>query len=192
MTTGKQKEIAQAIAQGNDDKALGFLYKACLPKIKRMVYRLGGTNDDAKDVFQDGVLVLYRKIRGEGMVYENIEAFFFTLCRNLWINKLRRERKMLHPEVLPEREDVQADIHHHMMVKEYNKGLEELFDRLGERCAQLLKLVYVRQMRPEEIVREMDMSSTDVVKTTKNRCKNKLVELLDEHPQLARNLSLRG
>lgn len=181
-------DVVQLIASGKDDKALRHMYQSYFPKIKQMVDRLGGRKEDAKDIFQDGVMILYRKIKLEGAYYENPEAFFYTLCRNLWLNKLKRENRMIHPTSFPEREDVEADIAQQLLAKEHTEKMEQLFDKLGERCSELLKMIFIEQLTTEEIAQRLMLASPDVVKTTKNRCKNKLVELLDNQPSLLKLL----
>lgn len=95
---------------------------------------------------------------------------------------------MIHPTSFPEREDVEADIAQQLLAKEHTEKMEQLFDKLGERCSELLKMIFIEQLTTEEIAQRLMLASPDVVKTTKNRCKNKLVELLDNQPSLLKLL----
>lgn len=190
MASENNLNIIEAILTGQDDVALRYLYKTCLPKIKSMVTKFGGTIDDSKDVFQDGVVILYRKIKkGEMELTSNPESFLYIMCKNIWLNKMKKDSKMTHPDILPERIDTYADIHSHLELREKESQMTMIFDRLGEKCSQLLNLLFLKHLSTEEIAIEMKLASTDVVKTTKNRCKNKLQELIEEYPHLRKALS---
>ena len=58
------QEILNGIRQG-ESKALGLLYKQHYPRIAQMVRTNSGTEDDARDLFQDAVMVLYGKARSQ-------------------------------------------------------------------------------------------------------------------------------
>ncbi len=170
MRIEKDNQLADAILRNDNREVLKYLYAKLFPKIKVMIARFGGTSDDAQDVFQDGVVVLYRKIKmGDFETSGNPEGFLYTMCRNIWLNKMKRDSKMMHPEKLPDREDENANILHHFQIKEKEEQIRSIFDKLGERCAKLLKMIYLQHCNSEEIAREMKMGSTDVVKTSKNR-----------------------
>ena len=96
---------------------------------------------------------------------------------------------MDYPARFPDKEDDHADIQRQMIARERQDLIETIFDKLGAKCSQFLKLVYVKQLNADEIAETMQMTSKDVVKTTKNRCKNKLIALLEEFPHLAKSLS---
>jgi len=190
MQGQKESKIVHELLRGNDREVLNYLYKSCLPKIKSLVSKLGGNMDDAKDVFQDGVVIMYRKIKlGDFLELENPDAFLYTICRNIWLNKMKKDSKMMHVERMPDRVDDQADIQRQWDMKEREAQLMGVFEKLGDKCARLLRFVYIKQLKPEVIALELEMASTDVVKTAKNRCKNKLQDLIQEHPQLVKILT---
>ena len=185
MQIEKDNQLADAILRNDNREVLNCLYAKSFPKIKTMITRFGGTSDDAKDVFQDGVIVLYRKIKtGDFEPNGNPEGFLYTMCRNLWLNKMKRDSKMAHPTKLPDLEDENANVLQHFQLKEKEDQIKGIFEKLGDRCAKLLKMTYLLHYNTEEIAKEMELSSTDVVKTTKSRCKSKLMELLEEQPHL--------
>ena len=51
----------------------------------------GGTRDDAKDIFQDALIIFHRKVRSEEFVLTcAVSTYLFSICRNLWREELRR------------------------------------------------------------------------------------------------------
>ncbi|MFN0216688.1 MAG: RNA polymerase sigma factor, partial [Saprospiraceae bacterium] len=58
----EQSDYLSAILSG-DRVALGSLYQQQLPVIRGLIRDYGGTEADAKDLFQDAVLLVYQKAR---------------------------------------------------------------------------------------------------------------------------------
>ena len=61
------KEIAsEKILKGiidNDHRVMQYIYEKYFESIKGFVIRHGGSKDDAWDVFQDGIIVIYEQIK---------------------------------------------------------------------------------------------------------------------------------
>ena len=86
----KDKDIIQSIRKGENTRILKHLYAKILPKICRYIRKNSGTEDDAFDIFQDGVVIFYRHVMsGNYRDDYDISGFLYTVCRNLWINKVK-------------------------------------------------------------------------------------------------------
>ncbi len=76
----------------------GFLikeiYEKNTPSIIFMIKKMGGTSDDAKDVFQDALMRLLKQTQTGFILTCPLNAFLKTVCRNLWLNKQRKMRKL--------------------------------------------------------------------------------------------------
>jgi len=56
------EEFVAAIRR-SDDRALAQLYRLHLPMVTHFVLQNSGSEDEAKDVYQEGVMVFYEKVR---------------------------------------------------------------------------------------------------------------------------------
>ena len=90
------QQIINTIKTGCDQGALKFLYNRCFPKIRAYVCSNSGTKEDALDIFQDAVLILCKQVKSNkyNEKYE-MDGFIFSVSRNLWINKMKKESKQL-------------------------------------------------------------------------------------------------
>ncbi|MFN6945727.1 MAG: sigma-70 family RNA polymerase sigma factor, partial [Cytophagaceae bacterium] len=59
----KSKLVIQSIRSGKNSDALNYLYKDPLRKIRKFILNNSGTLDDADDVFQDAVVVLFHYVK---------------------------------------------------------------------------------------------------------------------------------
>lgn len=59
--------------------------------IRLMMYRNGGNKEDGKDVFQEGLEIILRKIDDQHFVLScTFKTLFYSICENLWKSVLRK------------------------------------------------------------------------------------------------------
>ncbi|WP_185154240.1 RNA polymerase sigma factor [Fulvivirga sp. M361] len=173
----RDTEILKYIRAGKNDKAIALLYKSEFKKIASMVRSRGGDEEDAKDVFQDTVLVFYRQLK-LGRYNESYEvgAFIFTIARNLWINKLKKDGRLTDLEEVAGKLTDEEDVLEQVLTSEREKKVNLLFAQLGETCRKLLVLAYYQNLSMTEIALKMGFKSEDVAKSKKYKCKKSLIE----------------
>ena len=175
--------IIEAIHRGNDRELLKFLYNAILPRVTKYIQKNNGTRDDAFDIFQDAMVAFHRfvkenKFREEG----NPEIFIFCICRNLWINKTKREKKHIRMNENYDRyEDDTATALEGIITAERAAIVKKMLSKLGKKCEELLKLSIYDNMSLKEIRLKMGFTSEDAVKTRKYKCKQKLIDFIKVH-----------
>ena len=161
---------------------LEYLYKDIYPKIKSYILANSGNIDDALDIFQDALVVLCKQIKLNRFdeKYE-ISAFLYSICRNLWINKAKRESRLVS---LQEKYDhiENEDFSEYIITKEKERLLKEIAGKLGKKCFELLQQAIFYQSSTDEIIKNMGFSTANAVKTQKYKCKQKLIKLIDENP----------
>lgn len=86
------KEIIDGI-RSHDNNALEFVYKEYLPKVYLNIVKGDFLNqEDAKDIFQDAMVILYKNFRKESFVLQcRFATYLFSVCKNLVMKRLRCE-----------------------------------------------------------------------------------------------------
>jgi RNA polymerase sigma factor (sigma-70 family) len=80
--------------KNNDRKILNQVYSKYYPIIQRYITIRGGTDDDAKDVFQDAIVVLYQKAVNNTLVLNGkFITLLYGVCKILWFRTLRYREK---------------------------------------------------------------------------------------------------
>ena len=142
-----------------------------------MVRSKGGDDEDAKDIFQDTVLIFYKQLKlGKYNESYEVGAFIFTVARNLWINKLKKDGRMTGLEEVSGRLTDEEEILQQALTQERERTVSLLFQHLGETCRKLLVLAYYHNLSMPEIAKKMGFKSGDVAKSKKYKCKQHLVE----------------
>jgi RNA polymerase sigma factor (sigma-70 family) len=173
------KDVLSALQKGNDDAVLSFLYKVVLPKVKHYIKTNRGNEDEAKDIFQDAVIIFYKKVKLNQFPEEvNITAYICRVAKNLWINRAKRLNKTTE---LPNEDFLQTDDEDflsNLITEEKKNTVKNLLSEIGEECQTLLKYSVYDNLSMKEICSLMGYSSENVAKTYNYRCKQKLVQLV--------------
>ena len=77
----------------NDSKhTLNQLYKSYFPMILQFILSNNGDEDDAKDIFQESIIVLYNKVKsGNFELTSKLKTFIYSVCRRLWLKRLNQK-----------------------------------------------------------------------------------------------------
>jgi len=183
-------EIINAIRAGNDRDVLEFLYSNLFPRVEKFIRNNSGDSDAAFDVFQDSILVFYKYVKTNrfDQKYE-IGAFVFTVCRNIWFNRLQKDKREVVLAVQEDFADTGSDILDQIMTREREEAVSGVISQLGKRCEQLLQLSIFYRLRNHEICDRMGFTSENAVKTRKYKCMQKLISIIEADPSLKRALA---
>ena len=164
------------------DRALAYIYEQHYDIIASFILKNNGSSTDAEDVFQEAMIVFYKKIQNEELELTcSIRTYLYAICRNLWLKQLsRRNRKQ---ELVGEWEEVMAlEEPLNMIEEEQRAALAAILDQMGEGCRKLLVHYFYDRMRMKDIAEVMNLANEGVVKNKKLRCMKKLQELVRQSP----------
>lgn len=176
-TLSDDNDIVSGILQGKTD-ALEKLYKDHFPMITRMILNNGGDTDDAKDVFQEAVIILYDKIScGQFVLNSKLKTYIYSVSRNIWLKKLAKKGIFTNMDGYEEKLEVEDDVE---LNKERDKQfvmMESALEKLGEPCHTIIKDFYIHNLSMQEICEKFGYTNTDNAKTQKYKCLQRLKKL---------------
>jgi len=178
----------EAIVAGiklRDREIIWSLYKQYFPTISHLITTNSGTEIDAEDVFQDALVIIYKKISDDELILtSSFKTYLYSVCRNLWLQKL--DKKTFSTDILDLADDseFQDSIHFEFTDTESEKIKisQEHFLELSEDCQKVLKL-FMAKTSLKEIAEEMGFGSEKYAKTRKFMCKEKLKEKILNDPR---------
>ncbi len=186
------EEIVQMIrSKTNQNRALNNLYEQHYGLLENYITQNSGSSDDASDIIQEVMLVFVQlvstgKFRGES----SIKSLLYSICRNLWISELRKRKSTFarHEKYEREFERVEKDVSDSIAQTESLNYIMELFQKLGEKCQQVLHLFYFEELPMKEICEQLDFSSEQVLRNKKYKCLKTLIEITKSSPEIHQNL----
>ena len=150
------------------EQMLMELYKSAFPAVAKYVARLGGSFDDAKDVFQDALVVYYEKAVTGQLFAENNKAYLLGIAKNLWFRKFRDEH---HTEPLQDDVLNMADVAEDQISS--NKVLRYL-ETAGKRCMELLSAFYYHKQPMKDVAEQFGYAGERSVTVQKYKCLEKV------------------
>ncbi|SDB62725.1 RNA polymerase sigma factor, sigma-70 family [Flavobacteriaceae bacterium MAR_2010_188] len=132
------QRILELFKNGQRQKAFQKLYRL-YPKIETLIRSKGGQEQDAKDVFQEGLIIIYRNLqKSDFKLTSSFYTYLHSVCRFLWSDMQKKNSKTTSETFELNQEEIP-----HLIDGEKKYRLAEMaFSELGERCQQLLLLFY--------------------------------------------------
>jgi RNA polymerase sigma factor (sigma-70 family) len=179
----------EAILEGlrlRSDYIINFIYKEFFPIIRFLVIENGGLGEDAEDVFQDGIIIIYSKISlNQLTLTSSFKTYMYSVCRNLWLQKLNKRKAVydklsdveefidLPSDVLQEISNEQTELHRIIQIH---------FLSLPNDCQKVLRL-FIKNIPLREIAGIMGYKTENYAKTRKYLCKQELKKRIADDPR---------
>jgi RNA polymerase sigma factor (sigma-70 family) len=168
----------QAIATIYQDKQLKN-------QVVGFVKNNSGSSEEGIDVFHEGIIALddnvrKDKYRGDG----NIKAYLYSICRFLWLNKLKKNKRMFYTEDTATLDQVSSDTPESISLEDEKKQiLNQLFQILGDKCQQILE-IWKLSYSMEEIAEKVGLDNAGIARRQRYNCYQKLLSIIDQEPSL--------
>ncbi len=166
----------------NNTAVIQTIYQKFAPKVKNYIRTNSGNDDDAKDVIQEVLVSIYNQAKTKGLQLTcPFDAYFFLLCKRRWLNELK---KSSNKEVTISEDTVYIDESVQQMAfqtetfDEKQSLFDEMFQKLGEKCQELLKLSFVTKTM-EEVAEKLNVTY-GYVRKKKSLCTGQLTEMIQQ------------
>jgi len=182
----KQENSEKILLQGlarNDKKAVETIYRENYSTVQSLIINNNGSADDAKDIFQEAMIVLYEKARsGTFELSCQIKTYIYSVSRRLWLKRLQQSNRYSgdigNAEAVVQVED---DIEGHMRRDAEFEMMERAILGLGEPCKSLLEAFYMQKRNMQEIAASFGYTNAENAKTQKYKCLMRLKKIFFTH-----------
>lgn len=141
-----------------------------------------GDEDQAKDAFHDGLIKIMTMARNNKLQLDTeVNAYLFTTCRNFWVEKARRDKKIKLSDQSLDHGQSEESSFSQLLQSEKAVAMTSMLESIGDRCRDLLKLTFYMDHSLEEAAEKLGISNAGVAKTTQYRCKKKLMEAISNN-----------
>ena len=172
----------------NDHLLIKQLYDKCVPMVVQLIKKNSGSQQDARDIFQEAMIGILRKAESLKL-YVPIEAYVYRVCRNLWLNELKKRGRGGVTFTDLEQYNEEGMGHFDMGETDFERQKWQLFNKmlgeLSERCREFLRLSWAGHAM-DEVAKTLGVSY-GFARKKKSECQGRLVKLVQasaEYKQL--------
>lgn len=163
----------------NSESALKRLYVAYFPMVLQLIINNNGNEDDAKDVYQEAIIVLYNKVKaGNFELSSKLKTYIYSICRRLWLKRLTQLNRYGgdirdFQEYLPVDNEIELNNDRDIQFDKMENALQ----LLGEPCKTIMEDFYIYNRSMQDICERFGYTNADNAKTQKYKCLQRLKKL---------------
>ena len=163
----------------NSENVLKRLYIAYFPMVLQLVINNSGDGDDAKDIYQEAIIILYNKVKtGDFELSSKLKTYIYSVCRRLWLKRLSQLNRYGgdikdFEEYLSVDDETERNNERDVQFNKMGDALK----LLGEPCKTIIEDFYINNRSMQEICDNFGYTNADNAKTQKYKCLQRLKKL---------------
>ncbi len=166
--------------KANDEHALEQLYQSGYGKVEKYVTNNKGSAEQAKDIYQDAFIAVWRNIQLDQFVPRNeaaLSGYLYQVAKNKWIDYLRsaHHKNMLSVTELHTYDEPVEELPKDQ--QEYISDIMAGFRQLAPACKEVLTRFYYRNETMKTIAEAMEWTEA-TARNNKYRCLERLREMV--------------
>jgi RNA polymerase sigma factor (sigma-70 family) len=156
----------------NDKEIIEAIYAAHFNMVQTLIVNNSGSYDDARDVFQETMIVLYEKARSTDFELNcQLKTFMYSVARRIWLKKLSQAQRYVPDlEGVIETVPVEVELEQHDQLNTDFNMMEKAMAGLGEPCKTLLEAFYLQKRTMTDIASQFGYTNADNAKNQKYKC----------------------
>jgi RNA polymerase sigma factor (sigma-70 family) len=166
-----------------DNRVLQYIYKNSFNAIKQLVIHNAGSDSDAEDIFQESLIIIFKKLREEPefKLSASFATYIYSISRLIWLKHLKQIKKI---EIDPLNRDMEERIEFEEPLPVEDKDLrmaiyQRTLTRIPEDCQKILRLT-AEDITSKEIARQLGFRSEGYVRKRRHFCKEFLINKIKE------------
>jgi RNA polymerase sigma factor (sigma-70 family) len=142
-----------------------------------------GTSEDAKDVFQEAMIIVFQNIRKDKSftLESSMKTYIYSIARIIWIKHLKKTRTNI-THITEDEEYIEFEEPQPFQEYDFKYALyQKVFLQLPKDCQKILRWSN-KNWNTSEIATKMSLKSENYVSKRKHFCKEYLIRLIRENP----------
>jgi RNA polymerase sigma factor (sigma-70 family) len=177
-TLEKDQLLLEGLAKG-DKNAVEAIYRENYVTIQSFIINNNGSVDEARDIFQEAMVVLYEKSKDSTFSLTCLlKTYLYSISRRIWLKRLQHlNRYSAQVESFEEIIPVEEEIEEHEKRNDDFTLMEQAMGKIGEPCKSLLDAYYMQKKSMLDIAANFGYTNADNAKTQKYKCLVRLKKL---------------
>jgi RNA polymerase sigma factor (sigma-70 family) len=163
--------------------------------VRNYILKHGGSEEDSRDIFQDGIMVVYEQRKNRGLVLtSDFGTYLYAICRNIWLKQIRDKQKIVYNEMEALRHEIEKkDLKNHfseideISLKESRMRVyQKYFKKMSEECKKLLKMM-AEGLSVKQIQFNFNYKSEGFAYKKRSICRSRLIKMIKQDKNYLKN-----
>ena len=152
--------------------------------ILKLILDNSGNEDDAKDIFQETIIAVFKKIREESdyEIKRDFATYLYSIARWLWLTQLKRvkyfESALKDSRAFINFEEPEPFINDELRQSLYQKA----FLLMPEDCQKIISMT-TEGVQAKDIAIKLGVKSDNYIRKRRHFCKEFLIQKIKEDPR---------
>lgn len=166
-----------------DNDTLQYIYKNHYDPVRQLINNNSGSDDDAEDAFQEALIVIFKRLRDDEQfaLTSAFGTYIYSVCRLIWLKKLRDQRKMDVTELNREMEEyIEFEEPPPVQDKDLRMAIyQRNLTLIPEDCQNIL-IMTAQNIKSKDIADKLGFRSESYVRKRRHFCKEFLVNKIKD------------
>ncbi len=153
------------------------LYQEVFPIAAKFIRKQGGNLEEAKDVFQDALIVYYERVvvgSGKRLNVDSNQGYLLAVTRNLWYKRVNEHRNF---ESLSKANEVKSEGQETHLS---SMKLLSILETSGRKCLEILQSFYYHKVSMTDLASQFGFASRRSATVQKYKCLEKVRDQLKD------------
>ncbi len=177
LTFATDQDLYDALSR-RDERAYQYLYAESYPSFRYWVTRNSGSDMDAEDAFQKGLLSFLLNVetgKYQLQAGTRVTTVVFEYCKRVWQTELKSARfrnRAIMPDTIGESADT-TDVVQDLERLEVVNAVRQSLEQLKDECRKLIEWFYVDELSLREIAERLGIKESSA-RSKRYQCAEKL------------------
>ncbi|QMW00590.1 RNA polymerase sigma factor [Spirosoma foliorum] len=169
LTDSPDPQLLNQLRAG-DNQGFDKLYRQCYLSIEHFVVQNSGNQDEAKDLFQETLLVLLTNLQSpDFQVTSSLKTYVFAISKNLWLKQLKKSARWTSLDDADEVSCFVPPVELETPPSAYESVIA-ILKKLTIRCQTLLSAIFFTSKQITDIVKDDGYSNLHSAQNQKYKC----------------------
>lgn len=179
----------------NNYFVIQYVYEKFFAIVRDYILKHGGNEEDSRDIFQDGIMVIYEQRKNRGLkLTSDFSTYLYAVCRNVWLKQMRDNQKIVYNEMETLSLEIEKkDLKNHfreideISIKESRMRLyQKYFNKMSEECKKLLKMM-AEGLSVKQIQFNFNYKSEGFAYKKRSICRSRLIKMIKQDKNYKKN-----
>lgn len=158
------------------NRDLENFYLRLFPSAAQIVHRLGGSLEDAKDIFHDALIIFHEILQVRKEIHSSNQAYIIGIVKHLAIRKFKQNKHLCSLNEMESHIKIPDDFYPSVNDKKLMRFLE----KAGKKCMDLLQTFYHSMLPAREIAARFGYANEHSLSVQKYKCLDKLKAIVKQ------------